>query len=190
MRLEDELYFSSKYRWFEVDINSKEILAAQFKERITEFYIEPASQIISSNKRSNSFAAGLLLFAALEAIGRYRIGRKGYQNRVNPLIESSTEFQNINKVEEKDLVLRHIGDSFRNGLAHEGRVKNSCQFVARGNDDLFLCNDEILIINCEVLVSFVENILDEFFAELLSDDQTFDRFKSLFCHDFKDELNS
>src|SRR5687768_13865473 len=71
MKIEDELFFSPKVRFRDLDLDNRESTIASLADRIFGFYIDPSILLGSAGSQ---FASGLLVCAAIDFVGRYAVG--------------------------------------------------------------------------------------------------------------------
>ena len=157
MRIGDLLYFAPGIRFDEVDLDGPE-LPSQFRHRIAGFYLAPADECINWG---HAFAAGVLLVSSIDALARLR-----FPDGVG------TGFRRFAREELKsfanDGLAQRFYDEFRNGLAHEARLKNGAQFSLETGATVALL-DGLLLINPKYLAREVRTALDSYVALLRQD---------------------
>jgi hypothetical protein len=122
VRISETLYFAPGIPFSQLALGG-EALPEQFGARINGYYLRPAVRAAAAG---DGFAAGLLAVVAIDALSRLEFGPNRRRRRV---------------VRDFVLFARHhlpsfqteghaalLYDSFRNGLVHEGRLKNGAQF--------------------------------------------------------------
>lgn len=110
MRIGDVLYFSPSFKFSELDFTDAKALVEAFQDRVEGFYLLPSSRLI---EEGHAFAGGLVCCAAVEFIANIS------GERVAQWIQKSLPgFGGDIKLVEQ------FWNYFRNGLAHEGRVKS------------------------------------------------------------------
>ncbi len=127
MKLEDEIYFSNTSSWDKIaSEDSDEELVKHFFERIQAFYINPAEDLLNKNPTDNSFASGVILLCLIEHLGSLMIKDGGFKNRLIAFLKHSEYWRSLDEAERKSIAFI-ITEKFRNGLVHNGRVKDSSQ---------------------------------------------------------------
>jgi hypothetical protein len=116
-RVGDLVYFAPDLLFRDVDVDGP-ALPEQFARRIIGYYIRPAEECA---ERGHAFAAGVLLVSCIDALGRLRYGG-GVGKRFKKF---TTE--ELPSFSDPTLAGRFY-DNFRNGLVHEARIKEGCQF--------------------------------------------------------------
>lgn len=189
MRFEDEIYFSRNYEWTSINVLDPEDLVVKFEDRVTTIYLEQARKLIKDEKNSfyNSFAAGIILFCTIEWLGTFLTSKSGFKNKLNVFLQQSSYFTAFDK-KEQDTITKTIVECFRNGIVHNGRVKEACQFDIFFDKKLFVVNNGLLIINTEPLYDLVANVLLEYVKLLKKDQGERDEFVNIFKKEFKSEL--
>lgn len=158
MRIGEILYFAPGIRFDNVDLDGPS-LPEQFGQRMAGFYIEPAEQCAS---RGYAFAAGVLLVSCIDALARIRFG-DGVGKRFGKFALDELKSFSAPGVAER------FYDEFRNGLVHEGRLKNGAQFSLEIGTTIEQL-DGILVVNPKYLGNEVRSALDSFVALLQRDE--------------------
>src|SRR5712692_1344469 len=112
-------------------------IADQLERRVEGFYLGPADLL---NRKAHAFAAGVVCFAAIDAIARYEVSSGYSSDRFKKWIAKLPDFRQLAD-EELDLVY----DDFRNGLLHEGRIKRTGQFTYKIPRAVHIENGVVLI---------------------------------------------
>lgn len=77
------------------------------------------------NDQRMAFAAGIILLAAVDAIGFYSVIYNGSSARIKSVL---MQLNGVVDYPDPDYLAQRIRECFRNGLIHEGRIKKGCQF--------------------------------------------------------------
>jgi len=184
MRTNDVLYFSPKYRFEEIDFDNKEQIIECFNDRVDGFYLEPAEILISNNNKKYAFSVGLICVATIDFLALISTGIKdNVGNRFTKwLIDEIDEFKsnsNMAKCFYRD---------FRNGLVHEGRIKNGGQFSYDFKEELINVVDNVLIINPEILLKRIQDAFSRYIELLRKDEAVFEKFKEFLKETFRKEF--
>ena len=152
MRINDVLLFAPGIRFDQVDLQG-DALPAQYQQRMAGFYIEPA---VVCADHGHAFAAGTLLVACIDGMARLRYCDAVVRHRFIKLAQ-----EELRSFRTSALATRFYED-FRNGLVHEGRVKNGGQFslevdeTVRELQGLLLINPALLAVEvCEALHRYI-----------------------------------
>ncbi|MGC4102332.1 hypothetical protein [Ferruginibacter sp.] len=181
MRIDDVLYFSPQVKVIDLEMNNKEQILHGFKDRIFSYYLDAANQL---NHLGYAFASGVILMSAIDAIANYSIGGK---NHIKDFIRQSPSLDNFSEDQKKALV-KAFDDYFRNGLVHEGRVKNGGQF---SYEYPFLYFDNgFLIINPRLLHSEVVTYFENYIKLISKDEGAYAVFYQKFSRQFKPEIDA
>lgn len=192
MRTEDGFYFSPQDTFMSLRFNDKEGLINAFYNRIEGFYIQPAKKLDGTFE---AFASGALCVCTIDILARHEYGAKNHvRDRFRDWVKAYLK-SDLNDFERKvkqynqqatlDVVLYEY---FRNGLVHEGVIKQGFQFSYETGEKLFDVESEFVVINPKVLLSKVDASLNIFVEKLREDDALFEKFKKQLQKDFKKDL--
>lgn len=172
MRIEDAIYFSSKYKILDIDFDNKTCVIDAFKSRINDFYIKPAIQLVDNS----FFAAGLLSVCTIDLLARYEFTTSKVGERFINWINTHIKEFNIEDYNNpgKKLSDRFYLD-FRNGLVHEGRIKGGSQF-SDFFPDLITLEGKIMVINAGLLITAISNSFNCFIEQLTEDIEKYTLF--------------
>lgn len=112
MKIGDTLFFSPKYAFRDLDLTKPDHITQAFADRVDGFYFAPADRLIAS---PDAFAAGLAIFAGVEFLAT-----TSSESEPNGWLAENL------KIDAS--VTSKLGEYWRHGLSHEGRVKASAQF--------------------------------------------------------------
>ena len=120
MRKKDILYFSKSCRFNDLDFSDKDNLVNKFKDRVYEFYLEPAKDLC---EKEHAFAAGIICSSTIDFLAKMK-----YTNHA-----SRNSPQNFKLFLEKDILLpkssaKDFYKDFRCGLVHGGKIDKCGQF--------------------------------------------------------------
>jgi hypothetical protein len=133
----DIVCFSPNYELSRLITAEPMEIADQIERRIEGLYLGPADLL---NRKSHAFAAGVLCFAAIDAITRYEMASGYPSDRFKKWIAKLPDF---GLLADKELDLVH--EDFRNGLLHEGRIKRAGQFTYKIPKTVQVQNGVVLI---------------------------------------------
>lgn len=187
MQFEDEIYFSKNFEWKSVDINDGIDLANKYNDRIRTLYMDQANLLLSKDEFYNSFTAGIILFAVIDCLGTFLTTKKGFKNKLDEFLKESEEFNKLNKV-DGIVISKMITKCFRNGIIHNSRVKESCQFDYNFDNKLFVLHEDILIINTKHLFELVSVVLNSYIDRVITNEVEMSVFKKTFAIEFESEI--
>jgi hypothetical protein len=177
MRIGDFLYFAPGIRFSEVDLLGN-TLPLQYEARITGFYLTPARELGESGY---AFASGLLVVSCVDALSRLIYNRSGVGKRFQKwLVKELQSFSD-------EQVARRFYLDFRNGLVHEGRVKNGGEFSLQ-QETTVLFEYSIMRVNPLCLLEEVDKSLSRFVKLLVENDSERNSFIGVLKHEFEYEL--
>jgi len=119
MKIGDILYFSPKYRFDQINWNDEEELIEAFRDRVEGFYLNPARVL---NEHKYAFGSGILCVTTIDFLARITNNSERVGHRIKRWLT-----ENMPKYFDETLAQR-FHEEFRNGLVHEGRIKNCGQF--------------------------------------------------------------
>jgi|YelNatPaOPRAMG01_1025707.scaffolds.fasta_scaffold13857_1 hypothetical protein len=190
MRIGDILYFSTKYKFTELEWDDKDNLLEAFQDRVRGFYIEPIEEL---NKKCKAFAAGVLCVVTIDFLARIETSPDGVQKRFEYWVGNNIkEFYTPNL----DIPLQEFANrfykEFRNGLVHEGRIKKAGQFSY--NYDALVEFSEvngpepIMIINPKCLQEAISKSFEKYIDKVQKEESIFQAFKCALMRDFQLEV--
>lgn len=158
MRIGDALYFSPRITFSELDILGDHF-PYQLHDRFLGYYISP-SQVLADS--GHAFGSGLLLVSCIDALALYETGNSEVGFRFKRWCE-----ENLPSFADKGRRDRFYR-FFRNGLVHEGRIKNGGEFSLDPGMTI-IDNPPIMSINPRYLAEEVIDGLDRFVAKIQDD---------------------
>lgn len=190
-----ELYFSPDYTFEKIkrflEQNNREELIKAFKDRVYGFYLGPAKELNEIAKKALedrdkkfgfSFSVGLICVATIDFIALFSTGVKDSKFRfVIWLIDNIREFKNNPKYAV------YFYNWYRNGLVHEGRIKEAGQFSYE-YDGLISTENGIIKINPDKLLEKIEGAFEEYIRTLYENDEEFKHFKERLHNKFSKEF--
>jgi hypothetical protein len=163
MREGDDLYFAPGLRFREVKLRER-ILAEQLRRRIEGFYLEPARLCIENG---HAFAAGVLIVSTIDFLAGLDHGAEPLEGRkVGKDFRGFVRSQ-LTSFGSGDLDQRFY-DEFRNGLIHEGRIKNAGEFSFNRDQTVRLAGGR-LSVNPALLLGEVQAALEEKLRRIVED---------------------
>jgi hypothetical protein len=181
MRIKDIIYFSPGIKAIDLDFNNRDQILDAFLKRINKYYLEPAIEL---NQNKQAFAAGVILMTTIDAITNYS---KGGSNRIKEFMAEIIESLSFTS-EIKKKITNAFDDNFRNGLIHEGRIKNCGQF-SYDYETLVKIENEFVVIDPNELLKRVKKYSEKYIEKLRRDDAAYSIFIDKFKRQFESEIN-
>lgn len=182
MRVEDIIYFSPNHKTPDLDLNDGNKLMEAFIDRVEGFYLRPAEKLTDE---FDAFAKGVLILTAIDFIGEFFI-RTESANRIKAFCSELPSIKKLDNKESKRQV-KIINDDYRNGLIHEGRIKNLGQFVDVVKD-LFISGEGNSMINPTIMVNETRLTFYKYVAEIKESKEKMYHFKNKCKQHFEKEI--
>jgi hypothetical protein len=193
MRTQDGFYFSPKNTYMSLHFNDKKEVINAFYERIKGFYIEPANKLDGTFE---AFASGVLCVCTIDILARLEYGDNiGVGSRFKKwvriyLVDDFLIFKlKAMKYNEQLSLDSFLYEYIRNGLVHEGLIKQGFQFSYETSNNLFRFEPDIIIINPKVLLNKVYDSLKAFIKKLNEDNSLYLKFSKQLQKDLKEDLD-
>lgn len=177
MKINDILYFSSKYRYDQINFDNRDLLLDAFEDRVIGFYLRPAGFL---NCNRDAFATGVLCVTTIDFLARISLNCDKTGERIKKWLKD-----NIPEFDEY-LAERFYKD-FRNGLIHEGRVKRGGQFSYQIGQ-LIYKEEDVVVVNPNLLLKSIYKAFESYLDVLKSNDVKFESFKERLMKDTKKDL--
>jgi len=178
-RTGDIICFSPNYELSRLITAEPIEIADQLERRVEGFYLGPADLL---NRKSHSFAAGVLCFVAIDAIARYEVAGGYSSDRFKKWIVKLPDFRQL-----ADGELDLVYEEFRNGLLHEGRIKRAGQFTYKIPKTVLIENGVVLI-NPRVLVDQIRAALELYVEKTKSDRRKLQLLAHAIMKDFEEDF--
>lgn len=184
MRIADVLFFAPGIKFSDLDFEHSELIIEAFQRRVEGFYLAPACHLIDKNE---AFACGLICSATIDLIARYSLPKvKKVGCRI--CIWLRNNIPDFNRAETGYAALaERFYEDFRNGLVHEGRIKNLGQF-SFDYSTLITFVDGAMIINPKFLLKSINCAFNKIYQTLKTDKKQSKIFISQLKEDFKEEI--
>jgi len=185
MRVNNILLFSPVYKFSDLNWDDKKILVDAFKDRVKGFYIDPAEKL---NNDKNGFAAGVLCVTTIDFLARITIGSDNAGERIERWLRKCiTEFNQKDPDDRSRTLARRFYKEFRNGLVHEGRIKNCGQF-SDDHSELIHMEDRIMVINSALLLEAIKTSFETYMDNVENDTSLFHQFRCALIRNFGDDV--
>ncbi|GBD98831.1 hypothetical protein BMS3Abin07_00858 [bacterium BMS3Abin07] len=185
MRIGDILYFSPKYTFSALQWDNKDCLIAAFRDRVEGFYLNPAEEL---NHRKYTFASGVMCVTTIDFLARIETCMNNARNRNEKWLKDNIEeFKGRDPSKHSQSLASRFYDEFRNGLVHEGRIKNAGQF-SYNFGELVKVEESAMIVNPGFLLKAIKGSFERFIDKVKSDDSAFRSLKCALLRDFRKEV--
>jgi len=98
-----------------------------------------------------------------------------------------TEFNQMDSNNRSRTRARRFYEEFRNGLVHEGRIKNCGQF-SNNFSELIHMEDKIMVINSVLLLEAIKTSFETYMDNVENDTSLFHIFRCALIRDFWDDV--
>ncbi len=115
-------YFAPSVPFEDLDLSGEQ-LPEQLLARLESYYLGPAERCI---KVRDAFAAGVLLVTCIDAVSRFDFGPNRAERKVGKNFSTFVRIRLPSFRDRKRATLLY--EKYRNGLVHEARLKEGCQF--------------------------------------------------------------
>ncbi|SRR5713101_317396 len=181
MKVGDHVFFAPGIRFRDLDLDGTR-LPEQYNARIEGYYLIPAQRAVEAG---DAFAAGVLALTAIDAMSKLYFG----PNRPTRQVKSDFEFFVRGKLPsfcgpENAKVLY---EKYRNGLVHEARLKDGCQFEV-GCSKTFEASGPTPIIDPARFIAEVRIALKQLVSEMNGSQQFRAEFAKCIREEFRFEL--
>ncbi len=182
MRQRDFVFFAPDIKYKDLDFRDDVAIVYAFQQRVGGFYLEPARKLANDGFW---FASGLCCVSTIDLLARYQFEIQEVGKRIKKWFHASIPGAN-------ETLAKRFSDEFRNGLVHEGRIKNGGQFV--GDDiplefDVYEILEDCLIIKPATLADCIKENLDLYCDSLLNNQENRIGFLNRLEIDFRKDIN-
>lgn len=185
MRIGDDLYFSPIYKFKDLDFYKKDTLIDAFRDRVNGFYLKPAKFL---NDYNHWFGAGLLCVSTIDFLAKIVIGG-GVGSRIETWLSVNIPvFASVDPNNKSQTLAARFCDEFRNGLVHEGRIKNCGQFSNKVNK-IFEIKNNVIFVHPQHLINAIDSAFQKYIRDLKSNEVIFSKFKKRLQIDFKSDVD-
>ena len=185
MRINDELHFSPKFRFADLDWEDKGSLIVAFHDRVYGYYLCPASILVENR---NAFAAGVLLVTTIDFLANIQIGGNTGSRIEQWLVNHITAFRDQDPGNPRRTLAKRFYDEFRNGLVHEGRIKNGGQFTYEIDGLVVISDSSVMIVHPGYLLESIVKAFEMYLKNLAEDEFTFQHFRCALINIFQKDV--
>ncbi|NVM22838.1 MAG: hypothetical protein HWN68_13785 [Desulfobacterales bacterium] len=186
MRIGDIVYFSPNRKLIDLKWDDKDNLVAAFADRVEGFYLTPARQL---NDAKQAFATGVICVTTIDFLAKIQTGEEVVWKRNKQWLED-----NLPAFAEPDpqnpskrTLAKRFYEEFRNGLVHEGRIKNAGQF-SYDYPGLVEIRGPVMIVNPGILLAGISESFIRYMKNVSSDEFTFQSFRCALTSCFQADM--
>lgn len=166
-----ELHFSPKYTFWKIEDalnkNDKGFLIKAFKDRLEGFYLEPAKKLNCLNKDDYAFAVGVLCVSTIDCLACITINPHDVGMRFKGWVKDN--LPDFGKCDPSNKIFAcRFYDEFRNGLVHEGRIKNGGQFSNKSEKLVEILKGAMLV-NPDILLKKINDSFEIYISKVEKD---------------------
>ena len=186
MRIKNELFFSPKHRFSQLDFEDSSEIVEAFRDRVRGFYLDPASRLADTDA---AFALGSLCCVTIDFLAKYFLGadKATKQTFVRWLSSIAPQFlERDPRNDQQTLAIRFYQD-FRCGLVHQGRVLNLGQFSFEPKE-VVISDRTGIIVNPRLLLDGIDHAFEAYVINAESKSSVRDRLIKQLKEDFDQEL--
>ena len=186
MRIGDLLHFSPNFKFSELDWNDSDRLIEAFEDRVLGFYLNPAEKLC---KNGDGFACGVLCSTAIDFVAGIETEERDVGPRIKEWLSSHIgDFaRNISATSNRTFAeLFYL--NFRNGLIHEGRIKELGQF-SYDTPEIVSMKDGVMLVNPQLLLTEVKSAFLRYCDKLRNDESILNEFRRNMIRNFGEEVN-
>jgi len=185
MRVGDILRFSPNYKFSDLRWDDKKALIEAFKDRVRGFYLGPAKKL---NEDKNGFATGVLCVTTIDFLARIATGIDKVGERFSEWLEASIEaFREADPDASGQTLANRFYREFRNGLVHEGRIKNAGQF-SYDFKELIRVVDGIMVVNPARLLNAMNSSFEKHMDQVEREEFAWHQFRCALIRDFQKDV--
>jgi hypothetical protein len=184
MKVDNKIYFAPDMEFKSVDWDDHHSLVEHFKTRVYAYYIIPVQRMLDWLEEADNdpfvllgtaFGSGVICCTTIDflALAEFNIPRVGERYR-DWLKKYIPELDNPDPDNGHSTIAHRFYEEFRNGLVHEGRIKNAGQFSLDPDSfyppsQVFSFVDHAMVVHPFNLLTAVETGLHQFCNELHGD---------------------
>lgn len=185
MRIGEHLYFSPNHKFKELRWDDKGNLISAFLDRVTGFYLDPVDLL---NRAKSSFAAGVLCVTTIDFLAAITTGIQKTGERIeNWLKLNISSFDKTDPKNKSQTLARRFYNEFRNGLVHEGRIKEGGQF-SYDFEELVKVKESVMIVNPVLLANALREAFNKDMDKVKTDEFAFQSFKCSLIQFFRMDI--
>lgn len=164
MQIGDLTFFAPNIPFEDIDLTGRH-LPDQILARIEGYYLEPAGLCVQAG---HAFGAGLLVVTSIDAASRFAHGPNRIKRNTGRdfTTYARTRLPSFGTQEAAEMLY----DNYRNGLVHEARLKEGCQFSLDIGRTLST-SGRFPVIDAQYLLNEVRGSIHQLVEEMREDEQ-------------------
>ncbi len=184
MKIENKIYFAPGIEFKSVDWNDYQRLLEYFLARVHAYYIIPArrmSEWLQDVENDPSillgiaFGSGVISCTTIDFLARTELNTTAVKNRYTYWLKKYIPgMNNPDPDAQQPIIAERFYEEFRNGLIHEGRIKNAGQFSLDADSfsspsEVFTFVDHAMVVHPFNYLNAIEASLHQYYGELQGD---------------------
>ena len=186
MRVENKLFFAPDIEFKDLRWDDLGFLVDVFAKRVEGFYFAP-TEILLGNRQA--FGAGVLCATIIDFLAAFseNTNTNVGQRYERWLKQNLGEFAQPNPDDKTVSLAKRFYDEFRNGLVHEGRIKNAGQFSFE-NESIISFESGAMIIDPRYLFSGIIQAYKTYLDSINQDEFSRQKFRSTLIGWFSEDM--
>jgi len=184
MKIENKIYFAPGIEFKSVDWNDHQALLEHFKARVYAYYIIPAQRMSEWLQDAEkdpfislgiAFGNGVIGCTTIDFLARVELNTNEVGSRYTQWLKKYIpEMDNPNPDNQTQTIAYRFYDEFRNGVVHEGHIKNAGQFSLDADPfyppfQVFAFIDHAMVVHPFNLLKTIEAGLHQLCGDLQGD---------------------
>lgn len=200
MRIDNEIYFAPDIRFVDLLNSEPSDLIEAFSKRVFLYYLEPPrvilahldeNQIPLTASHGYAFTIGTICVTTIDFLAgfMYGVDQQVRVRFVRWLRNFIPYFNELDPNNNSQSLAHRFYDEFRNGLVHNGRIKNAGQFSF--DSDLSIENELVNVVDDAMVINsgYLHHFLCQSFVSYISSIEDQNAFKEKFMIYFADDFN-
>jgi len=186
MRVENKLFFAPGIEFKDLKWDDIDFLVDGFAKRVEGFYFIPTEILLGNGQ---AFGAGVLCTTIIDFLAAFseNTNTNVGQRYGRWLKQNLGEFAKPNPDDKTVSLAKRFYDEFRNGLVHEGRIKNAGQFSFE-NESIIAFESGAMIIDPRYLFSGIIQAYKTYLDSINQDEFSRQKFRCTLIGWFSEDM--
>jgi hypothetical protein len=186
MRVENKLFFAPDIEFKDLRWDDLDFLIEVFAKRVEGFYFAPTELLLGNGQ---AFGAGVLCATIIDFLAAFseNTNTNVGQRYERWLKQNLGEFAQPNPDDKTASLAKRFYDEFRNGLVHEGRIKNAGQFSFE-NESIISFESGAMIIDPRYLFGGIIQAYKIYLDSINQDEFSRQKFRSTLIGWFSEDM--